>query len=219
MSILNRESLADGSYRTGLAIPKNLGWSDQQIDQSFAQMWRIRPSGPVWVFAYGSLIWNPLMPFTEQRNAKLRGWHRSFCLRSISGRGSPDQPGRVLSLLPGGSVQGMAMRLSDSTVEQELRLLWTREMAGGGYVPTWVALNFYKATTVCGLVFVANTANARHESDDRPDAVAPLIVSARGAIGPNIDYVFELHRAMAELDIADPYIDEVVAAVLRCKAT
>src|SRR5215475_1826444 len=98
MTILTRENLGNGSYRSGLAMPAHLAWSEAQVEQSLAETWARRPQGPVWVFAYGSLMWNPLIHCAEQRTATLQGWHRSFCLSSISGRGRPERPGRVLSL-------------------------------------------------------------------------------------------------------------------------
>ncbi len=39
---------------------------------------------PVWVFAYGSLMWNPEIAFAEARPGFLHGYHRSFCPSSIA---------------------------------------------------------------------------------------------------------------------------------------
>jgi cation transport protein ChaC len=98
-----RQNLKDGSYRSSLAIPAHLSWSPEQIEQSLDDMLRNRPEGgPTWVSAYGSLMWNPAIEFDVQRVGVLEGWHRSFCIRSVSGRGSPEHPGRMLALEPGG---------------------------------------------------------------------------------------------------------------------
>src|SRR5579859_6246974 len=43
-----------------------------------------------WVFAYGSLIWNPEFPYVDKAPALLRGYHRSFCLYSWHYRGTRD---------------------------------------------------------------------------------------------------------------------------------
>ncbi len=211
MSILNRECLADGRFRAGLAQHGPLAWSHEQVEQSFAQAWADRPSGPLWVFGYGSLIWNPMMPFDEHCNATLRGWHRSFCLRSISGRGTPAQPGRMLSLQAGGQVDGVALRVPADTCEQELRLLWTREMSSGTYVPLWHPLELAEGRDAIALVFVANAEHQQHDADDSPATAAAAIASAQGAFGPNIDYLLRLHHAMAARGINDPYIEAVVA--------
>ena len=66
---------------------------------------------PVWVFAYGSLMWNPEMAFAETRPAVLHGYHRRFCLYSRDYRGTPERPGLVLGLDRGGSCRGLARRL------------------------------------------------------------------------------------------------------------
>ena len=63
-------------------------------------------AGGAWVFAYGSLIWNPAIHTTERRFARIHGWHRSFCLSTLAGRGSPDLPGLVLGLDRGGACAG-----------------------------------------------------------------------------------------------------------------
>lgn len=210
MSILTRQNLQDRSYRRHLALPEHLSWTDEQLDQSLASLWAQRPAGPVWVFAYGSLIWNPMMPFEEQCNATLTGWQRSFCLRSISGRGSPQQPGRVLSLLPGHEVQGVALRLAEAQAYAELRLLWTREMTGGNYHPQWVRCERADGSPLTGLTFVANSAHAQHESDACPATVARLVATASGVFGPNIDYLTRLDEAMRQRGLRDPYIDAIM---------
>src|SRR2546430_1400370 len=89
-------------------------------------------AAPVWLFAYGSLMWNPEMPFAERRPALLRGWHRSFCLYSRDYRGTPERPGLVLGLDRGGSCQGIAYRLPPEGLSAAIDQVWAREMAGGG---------------------------------------------------------------------------------------
>ena len=78
--------------------------TDEQLSDSLTAMIKARPKGAGWwVFAYGSLLWNPLFPFAEARPAILRGLHRRFCLRSLASRGTPDLPGLVLGLDRGGA--------------------------------------------------------------------------------------------------------------------
>src|ERR1044071_12537 len=88
---------------------------------------------PVWIFAYGSLMWNPEMPFAERRPALLRGYHRSFCLYSRDSRGTPERPGLVLGLDRGGSCRGIAYRLPEEGLGAAIDRGWAREMAGGGF--------------------------------------------------------------------------------------
>ncbi len=113
--------------------------TDEQLSDSLTAMLKARPKGAGWwVFAYGSLLWNPLFPFAEARPAILRGLHRRFCLRSLASRGTPDQPGLVLGLDRGGACTGVAYRLPAPVAMDELHLLWRREMVVGAYRPRWV---------------------------------------------------------------------------------
>ncbi|MGH8630995.1 MAG: gamma-glutamylcyclotransferase [Burkholderiales bacterium] len=120
--------------------------SDEALAQSLASILAQRPErAPVWVFGYGSLIWSPMMRFEEKRVARLRGYHRGFYLWSRINRGTPQRPGLVLGLDRGGSCGGMAYRLHESRFEDELALLWRREMPIGTYTPRWVRLETGRA--------------------------------------------------------------------------
>src|SRR5438094_5362118 len=90
-------------------------------------------AAPMWLFAYGSLMWNPEMPFAERRPSLLRGWHRSFCLYSRDYRGTPERPGLVLGLDRGGSPRGIAYRLPADSLGTAIDQVWAREMAGEVY--------------------------------------------------------------------------------------
>ncbi len=96
--------------------------------------------GDVWVFGYGSLIWNPMVVHTERRRATVHGYHRGFYLYSRINRGSWDNPGLVLGLDRGGCCHGMVFRIPGHMVEQEFRLLWRREMLTGAYHPRWLRI-------------------------------------------------------------------------------
>ena len=87
---------------------------------------------PVWIFAYGSLMWNPEIACAEARPALLHGYHRSFCLYSYDYRGSRERPGLVLGLDRGGACWGMALRLDRHALAASLERIWVREMSGGG---------------------------------------------------------------------------------------
>ena len=98
----------------------------------------VAPDQDVWVFGYGSLMWNPAFHHVELRPARLHGWHRSFCLWNTFGRGSPEKPGLMLALQPGGACAGVALRIAADAVPSELGVLWNREMLTGAYLPRWV---------------------------------------------------------------------------------
>ena len=83
------------------------------------------PHGPLWVFAYGSLLWNPEFPIAERRIARVSGWHRSFCMRSIHHRGTEADPGLVLALdeMAGAHCDGLALRVAPGAEAETLAAL------------------------------------------------------------------------------------------------
>ena len=78
------------------------------------------PGAPVWLFGYGSLIWNPTVRVAEERRAHVAGWHRAFCLNARAGRGTAACPGLLLGLLAGGTCSGMALRVAPEGLLDEL---------------------------------------------------------------------------------------------------
>jgi cation transport protein ChaC len=208
--MFTRETISSGAYLGSFDLPDDIIWSQDRIDASLAETLRARPSGgeddDVWVFAYGSLMWNPLLDFDRREVATLHGWRRSFCLRMIAGRGSLQAPGRMLGLEAGGASHGVALRLRAATLEDELRMLWIREMVAGSYRPTWVSLVLRDGAAVRGIAFVADTSRPQFEADSRVEAIAPLIASAAGVFGTNAEYVHKLECALAECNLADLYV-------------
>ena len=112
----------------------------------------------LWVYAYGSLIWNPEFDFHEQRLSILRGHHRSLCLWSRVNRGTPQTPGLVFGLDRGGSCRGMTFRVPAANVPTVFEALWRREMSTGAYHPRWLRCETEKGP-VTALAFVIDRAN------------------------------------------------------------
>jgi cation transport protein ChaC len=174
-----------------------------------------RGSQPVWVFAYGSLMWNPEMRFAERLPARVHGWHRSFCLYSPEYRGTREKPGLVLGLDRGGSCRGIAYRLPAATLAAEIDLLWTREMTGEVYDLTSV-----KLATAGGPV-AAYAFTVRRQSRDYAgrlphEAVAKIIATSKGDRGTGRDYLANTVRHLEELGIGDGAlhrIERLVAAL------
>ena len=102
--VITRDFLMNADCKTAFgAIEESLLWSAEQRAASLAATLACRPDeGPVWIFGYGSLMWNPALEFTESCTGTLVGWHRAFCLRLTAGRGTAHQPGRMLALKEGG---------------------------------------------------------------------------------------------------------------------
>ena len=178
--MLTRDFLMNADCKTAFgAIEESLLWSAEQRAASLAATLACRPDdGSVWIFGYGSLIWNPALNYRESCTGTLPGWHRAFCLRLTAGRGSACQPGRMLALKEGGRTTGVAYRLPDDTLEEELTLLWKREMITGCYLPTWCKLELDDGRTVNALVLrsplpaTTRALSARH-CGSPPSCVTP----------------------------------------------
>ncbi|WP_420997632.1 gamma-glutamylcyclotransferase [Cupriavidus sp. 30B13] len=216
--MLTRDLMNRGDYAESLNLPEEMLWSQDALDGSLAAIMARRPRGGVWLFCYGSLMWNPLLHFEQRQVATLDGWHRSFCLRMTAGRGSPGTPGRMLSLEPGGSTLGVALRLPEATAEAELRLVWIREMVTGAYLPSWQTVTLADGTRARAIAFVANPRHPEHETDASVARVAPIVAAAAGPFGSNADYVHRLEAALAACGAADAYVSALAAALRRLPA-
>jgi cation transport protein ChaC len=213
---LTRESIMDGSMRRWFAAadPTMKVATDEEHTASIAGLLKTRPdgAGDVWVFAYGSLIWNPTIHTVERRRAELRGYHRRFCLWTHLGRGTPDCPGLMLALERGGSCCGVAYRIAAPQVEHELMILWRREMVTGAYRARWV-----KAMTPEGpIAAIAFAMNAQHHryAGRLPEAqVAAVIARAEGALGPCHKYLFSTVEHLRQLGIRDHGMERLARQV------
>ena len=206
--MLSRDALRSGAFFTLFQnVPGMEGWSRERIEHSMRETLAHRPDdSPVWLFAYGSLIWNPLFHFVESCPAQLDGWRRSFCIRMLAGRGSVERCGRMMSLVQGGCTQGLALRLDETQLETELTLVWSREMVGGAYRPDWATITLADGRAAPAIIFMANPDSALHEPDDSIDTVAPLIAAAEGPLGSNRDYVLQLDTILRRHGIEDAYV-------------
>jgi cation transport protein ChaC len=161
-----------------------------------ATLERVAEGSDVWVFGYGSLMWNPAIHHAETRAARARGWHRSFCLWNSFGRGSAENPGLTLALEPGGSCAGLALRIAASQVESELGVLWNREMITGAYAPRWLRLRT-DAGEIEAVTFIANRASRRYAGRLPLPQLAERMARAAGPLGTSREY---LESTVAELE-------------------
>ena len=134
--MLTRDFLLNADCKTAFgAIEESLLWSAEQRAASLAATLACRPDdGSVWIFGYGSLMWNPALEYRESCTGTLPGWHRAFCLRLTAGRGSAMQPGRMLALKEGGRTTaatcrpGVSWSLTMVAPSMRWSLLWTRDI-------------------------------------------------------------------------------------------
>jgi cation transport protein ChaC len=167
---------------------------------------------PVWVFAYGSLMWNPEMRFDEALPARVHGYHRSFCLYSPEYRGTREKPGLVLGLDRGGSCRGIAYRLAAATLADEIDLLWTREMTGFVYHMTKLQMVTERGL-VTGYAFTVRRDSADYAGRLPHDVAARIIATSRGDRGTGRDYLANTVQHLEQLGIADGALHHIAALV------
>lgn len=177
-------------------------------------------TGDLWIFAYGSLIWDPGLDVAELRRGCATGWARSFCLHLDGGRGSPDAPGLMCALAeaPGADCHGLALRIAAAAVEAETERLWMREMIVGSYIPRFIPVETCRGP-VEGLIFSANPAHPRTVTDLSEAETARRIAHATGPLGDNFEYLDNLVTHLAALGMADPGLEALHARCLRLRRT
>ncbi len=191
--------------------------NDEQLSNSLTSTLNAKPKGAGWwVFAYGSLLWNPLFPFSEARPGIVRGLHRKFCLYSHASRGTKDAPGLVLGLDRGGACTGVAYRLPAPVAIDELHLLWRREMVVGSYRPKWVAIKSGDRQLIA-LTFTVKHDHPQYAGKLPLDEQARVIANARGAFGSSFDYLERTRVALVTHGIVDPYLESIAARVAQLR--
>ncbi|WOF73299.1 gamma-glutamylcyclotransferase [Parvibaculaceae bacterium PLY_AMNH_Bact1] len=171
-----------------------------------------RKNQGLWVFGYGSLMWNPAIHVARTARSTLFGYHRAFCLHLVIGRGSPKKPGLMLGLDAGGSCVGLAHHIAPEHVESETEILWLREMVGTGYVPKTVKLRI-GSKLVEGLTFVANRQSKRYAGRIPFKKAVRRMASAEGDIGTNRDYLYRTIAHLNEFGLAEGPLHALERAV------
>jgi len=183
------------------------------IEQTLA---KAPPGDDVWVFAYGSLIWKPAFDYVDRRLGTLRGWHRSFCLKTTRWRGTPDRPGLMMALQRGGQCQGVAYRLNRDSMAQDLDTLFRREL---GVKPLnqdarWLRIESYEGD-VRALTFTANRVGQSYVGNISLDETAAVIANAAGVWGSCADYLYETTAHLEEFGIRDTMLRSLGAKVAQ----
>lgn len=159
-------------------------------------------SGDLWVFGYGSLIWRPDFDFTEQRPARVHGWHRALKMWSHINRGTPEVPGLVFALLSGGSCRGTVFRVPQAQGRQVIINLWPREMAGAEYDPRWLDCHTPQGT-VRALAFTLSRRSASHAGVLPQDEYRRIFAQASGIYGTTRDYAQSTYDELRRRGIDD----------------
>jgi cation transport protein ChaC len=167
----------------------------------------------LWLFAYGSLIWNPIFHYRERRVATIAGWHRAFCLAARGGRGTPENPALLLGLMPGGRCTGAVFRIAEAALERELDLVWRREMVTAAYIPRWEAVADAAGTFGHAIAFAINPAAPSYAGEVPTKEVVRRIATASGPMGSCAEYLFNTRDGLRGLGIDDALIEETARKV------
>ena len=166
------------------------------------------PPGDFWVFAYGSLIWNPDFDFDERRVALARGWRRAFCLGwDHRFRGSREAPGLMLALDRGGQCKGVVHRLPAADLEANLHRLIRREMSmvPSAFPPRFIGVDT-EAGRLSALTFAIDRRSGRYIGGLDVEAVADVLSTACGFRGSMAEYLFSTVSHLEELGIHDRHL-------------
>jgi glutathione-specific gamma-glutamylcyclotransferase len=172
-----------------------------------------RLNDDLWIFAYGSLMWDPAIHIVEIRRATLRGFHRRFCLKAEIGRGSKEAPALMAALDLGGVCHGLAFRIPANAVNHETEILWMREMIGEAYVPFFQTV-LTPQGSVEALAFVMDRASPRFVDLSGAEAAA-IIATGKGVLGTNLEYFDNLADHVAVLGIEDEVFEAIRSQLHR----
>ena len=171
-----------------------------------------------WVFGYGSLMWRPDFDHLERQPALLEGYSRAFCRLSFRHRGTPENPGMVLGLVEGGQCQGYAFRFSEENRSAILEKLDERE--GTGYRRERLEIRIQSNGTVStaeAFVYLPIKSHPTHAPDLTELEQARLIASGKGISGTARDYLKDLIRMLAEMNVQEPALNRLLATVENMK--
>jgi len=209
---ITRESLLDGSLIEAArrrVAPGMRVRTDAEIEECLETMLADHPPHEdVWLFGYGSLMWNPAMHFAGHRGGRVLGWHRKYCLWLEAGRGSPENPGLMLALDRGGTACGALFRVPADQARAELLLPFRRELFTYSYRARWVSVATHDGP-VRAVTFVVDRDGPRYVRRLDLDCIAHHVSSATGALGSCMEYLDRTLESLDALGLDDRMMREV----------
>lgn len=163
----------------------------------------------MWVFGYGSLLWNPGFEVAEQVIATLPGYARSFCMHSIHHRGTEANPGLVLALDedPAHACEGVALAVKSGTEEKTLAYLRERELISSAYLERELPVDLTDGRRVTAVSYVINPGHVQYCGGMPLEEQAQIISRAMGGMGPNTEYLYNTAQHLAEIGLHDPDLE------------
>ncbi|MDR9395184.1 gamma-glutamylcyclotransferase [Roseovarius sp. SYSU LYC5161] len=169
----------------------------------------------MWVFGYGSLVWNPGFEAAERVLATLPGYHRSFCMRSVHHRGTDADPGLVLALdaAGGAKCRGVGFSVPPERTDAVLGYLRERELISSAYLEQVLDIELDDGRRVEAVTYVVDPAHVQYCGGMPLEEQARIIARAHGGRGPNTEYLFNTAAHLGDLGISDDELDWLVRRV------
>jgi cation transport protein ChaC len=184
--------------------PNRVPLSDGELQVLSERLYRDAVGRPLWVFAYGSLIWKPDFDAVEWQHARARGWHRSFCLQMTRWRATDAVPGLMMALDQGGQCNGVAYRLSEEDRMGQIRRMIRREIGtitDSSFI-RWVPIETPQGP-LRALVFWAGPKGKRVLRGLPLESVAEVLARACGHMGSCAEYLYLTVKHLEEKGIRD----------------
>ncbi|MBY6066717.1 gamma-glutamylcyclotransferase [Leisingera aquaemixtae] len=174
----------------------------------------------MWVFGYGSLLWNPGFPVARREVAVLHGYARSFCMSSIHHRGSEEKPGLVLALdaVEGAHCKGIALAVEGGHEEQTLADLRERELISSAYLERDLEVELGDGSMVTAVTYVIDPHHVQYCGGLSLEEQAQIIAHAVGGRGPNTEYLYNTAEHLAEIGLHDSDLDWLAGRVREITA-
>lgn len=201
--------MAEPTLRTTRPHDPALRDGARMMADTLAQ-WRTQgPRPDLWVFAYASLVWRPEFEAVEQRMARVHGHHRCLQMWSRVNRGTPERPGLVFTLLPGGSCSGLALRVPHEQVETLMPTLWAREMPNPVYDPKWLLCQTDQGP-VRALAFTLSRRSPSYTGHLSPERYREIFTHSCGRYGTTLDYARQTFEGLLKHGIHDRALERLL---------
>lgn len=170
---------------------------------------RLEQPNVLWVFAAGSLMWNPRFQVLERRTAYVKGWRRSFCLADTRYRGSPSAPGLMMSLDREGTCAGVVLRMSPENLHSALVGLLETEPP----IPPEFVEALTGAGPVQAILFAADPEWPLYRPEPEAGELADILASAVGYVGTMAEYLLKTVQGLEQMGLEDPHLLNLQALV------
>ena len=183
-----------------------------QLREQTRTQWRHQAGGratDLWIFGYASLIWRPDFAAVERHATRVHGWHRALAMWSRVNRGTPEQPGLVFALLPGGSCQGVVYRVAARDADAVFDTLWAREMPSAVYDPRWLNCATPHGP-VPALAFTLSRRSPSYTGELTPAQYRSIFRLAQGRYGSTLEYARQTLDSLQANGVRDTRLSQLL---------